>query len=697
MENLIRAFGGATEQRRARLFQRMWSGVGREMWIYLALLIIGIGALIYWYWPYMFSMARIGDIGALAYVILMLWVVLSSLTTLRNASPFDLPLQTTTPQKFLASSRAFAMALLDAARRGDATIAPVITKWRQEASATDERSGVIEPIEQPLASMVMERRSAVELFIACAFVATLGIGLCALIIWGSATWDQPIWLKFASFFPVIAFSVPLCTTLWRQGAIQWRLGPVEQSELAAVVDRQGVTLRSMAGDQTLTRIAWQDAQALARFSYRDHKFIQRTVYLLTSASDVALWSEHVAWRYATEPVIQRAQARSEAAQRLVAIAQARTGLELRDLTTAITTIRPEEIGRRTVGAWDFPAQAISQARVEGDEALAWSYWRLAHPGDERESRADAWLHRHFPGSKAIGATARARQIYLVEMARALLPYYTQLMADQVASSQQVTAEGQTLAKRLRQWIIKKEGWLAFGSLIAAFLLPLAVWAVGPLYSTPTERTLLTQVAQTQPRYFAPLTSPATGWSVIALPGTTPGAQLGQFTPHGYQLTLNDSVQAAVALAPDATLDDDGAVSVTVEQGEYSGAGIALFNAQRTAGFVFEANDNGGWSIYRYHSYCALLWKCPTFESSYLDGAPPTGVSSSSMPVTLLLIRSGRTILLYLNEQFVGVYRNEENGWATFNQVGVILENGGQATFSDLRIYPVPAGMPFWAR
>ena len=159
---------------------------------------------------------------------------------------------------------------------------------------------------------------------------------------------------------------------------------------------------------------------------------------------------------------------------------------------------------------------------------------------------------------------------------------------------------------------------------------------------------------------------------------------------------------------------DGAISVTVTVSPAIGGGSGSANlvttqavlvevsADGASALLFHVDGEGAWALTRCENlnttdadcYKDLVW---SNGSRFSDG-PLAPRPSGSTTFHLLLIRQGRTYLLYANNTFLTAYRDDAGPAAPSGAIGLYLDAFGQtATFTNLAVYPVPEGMPFWAR
>lgn len=299
---------------------------------------------------------------------------------------------------------------------------------------------------------------------------------------------------------------------------------------------------------------------------------------------------------------------------------------------------------------------------------------------------------------------------MLDLAHALLPYYPYPATPD-------TPVRRPLAPALRLlagfWFTLQ--WVALLAVVVGCLFPftdnLVVAALNPLYSQPLLATLPARVHAERPLYFTALDTPAPGWQSRVASKTDPRS--ARFTPHGYELALpnataqntrinavwNDAIRLPANGAIEVTVWVDGPTNINDPHGGEADASLLLNPSSDGAnGLEFWVSSVGYWGV----SHCAQLDRAQANcdypqmgQTGFSELAPNDGISPTYM---LLRIHQGHTYLLFANGQFLASYHDETEQPAVSGAFGLFIDPGQTvARFTNLAVYPVPAGMPFWAR
>ncbi len=601
------------------------------------------------------------------------------------------------------SVRAFARALLGAVDARDLAITPEISSGAASAQElqedTDTRIALAHPMGELSASWW-----PIAQFIGVLYLVT-GIFLVAPEI------GQPQNRGIYSGFLVWSFAIPywsLGVYAFIAGVILRRFNHIAQAGYIATVDSAGLTLRRERGQPHARRIQWGEARGFARIDYTDQSEQLCHVYILSADNERFIWYEP-----GDRPDV------SEDARRLVALIERHTHLPLLDLSRAINTAYGATYGGQTLTthgyAWSVAERALSVARASGDEALAHALLERLRPAGPL-----SWTPRGLPrlviywGLRKRGILERQN---LLDLARALLPYYPYPATPDAPIPQAPLNPSRRFLAAARLTLLQVA---ALGLVIACFYpigTNLATAILKPLYSQSLLAALPARVHAETPLYFASFTSPTPGWAIRA--ATKDDSRSARFTPQGYELALDQSVQSLqdnnnIEWNPSLQMPADGAIEVTVSvtpavgggsnsPAQVTPAGI-LFDgsADGARAHLFEVDSYGDWTLYRCHDLNDSGLGCSDFMSwsdgsSYSDG-PLASRPGGSTTFHLLLIRHGRTYLLYANGAFLAAYHDDTGPAAPSGAIGLYLDSqGNTAHFTDLAVYPLPTGIPFWTQ
>jgi len=188
------------------------------------------------------------------------------------------------------------------------------------------------------------------------------------------------------------------------------------------------------------------------------------------------------------------------------------------------------------------------------------------------------------------------------------------------------------------------------------------------------------------------------WPVDAV--TKQNHQGQRFASGVYQLFGDDATQSNWVWENSSNPFGDAAFELTVsEHGAIASSandGIGLiFNIDRygDAFSLFQIHADGSWELNPYHSLQG--------DPSQGWGYAATGDSSAIHPGigatnTLLVLKRGKVVLLYVNSHFITAYYDLDNRLPSLGFVGLYLNNDAQTgDFSNLSVYPVQPPSSEW--
>lgn len=599
------------------------------------------------------------------------------------------------------SLQAFNRALLDAvaARDGAATrtiVSGSVARADVEAHDTVTIAGLAHPAGSP------ELLQGVELLA----IAILGLVLEGFLGFLAVQHIEPDLesLGFAasqlanSFFVVSVFLFGITYAI-----IQWWFFRIARDGFTVAVDETGLTVRRAQGVGRERRVAWEEARGLARFTYYRKSSVPTYTYILDAASERVIWEEPSITEERADEAPGSAWERRERAQRLVALVQRHTGLPLLDFTGAVYASAGGDFP--TSGFSSLLAErALTVALVSGDHDLAAALLaRLRPAGPFSRSPRGALRFWIWLSVRKLSQDDRQN---LLSIARTLLPYYPNPGAPLPPTQRFLTAS----------WLTMR--YIALIALIVVCIFPfwsgLTPAIMDPLYSRPRELAALARVPMQKPLYFAALTTPAPGWRTHAATKTDPSA--ARFTPHGYELAFNgdtDATQPNIEWNPTVKASSDGAIMVTVSPSQSGGpdkysdlvtrSGV-LFDrsADGSSAMHFHIDILGDWGLARCQDLNGQNPDCDNdiveFNDIFSTGGQRAPRPHGATTFNLLLIRNGRTYLLYANGAFLTAYHDDTGPAAPSGAIGLYLNEFGEPVrFTNLAIYPVPPNLPFWAR
>ena len=605
------------------------------------------------------------------------------------------------------SSRAFARALLNAiaARDGAVTRTLVPTAASEaEASGPVTLTGLAHPVGMPDTNWGP---------------VTISYGCVILVIWEFQGFQTIHDAHFDILFFDILFTVSQLSSsiFWITmallmiafGAIFWRFHHIARHGFTFTVDDEGLTVRRARGRPHERRILWSDARGFAQVIYYQHSALPQYAYILDGGSERFIWIAPAIPAEGEKDHSGLAWEQRDSARRLVALVERHTSLPLLDISDAVNAALGGWIGNGP--QWSVAERALSVALSSGDRETARALLARLRPAGPF-SRIPRGLARLaiWRSVRRLGPDARER---LLNTARALLPYYPFPAKPDAPVPQPLPPARRFLTA---SWLTLRQ--VALVALVVACLFPL--WSgltptiINPLYSHALETAAPARVLSEQPLYSAALDTPTPGWQTRSASQTD--LRSARFTPQGYELSLRQTptlVQSNIEWNPSIQMPANGAIMITVTVSPAVGgggdngaqettAGVLLDgNTSGTHGTLFDVDSYGDWTLSRCDNLSSPDLACSdilamAYGFNFNNGplAPRPGGTTT---FHLLLIRQGRTYLLYANGAFLAAYHDDAGPAAPSGAIGLYLDAFGlTAQFTDLAVYPVPDGMPFWA-
>jgi len=189
------------------------------------------------------------------------------------------------------------------------------------------------------------------------------------------------------------------------------------------------------------------------------------------------------------------------------------------------------------------------------------------------------------------------------------------------------------------------------------------------------------------------------WPVDAVTKTV---HRGQRFVHGaYELYGDDPSQASWAWENSTGPFGDAAFEVSVSErgavGSGGSDGIGLmFNVSLYGDrfSVFRIHADGSWDLYTYRSDQSE----PANSWNYVDGGKSSAIhQGGGAENTLLALKRGKDVLLYVNNHFIEAYYDRDSELPFLGYVGLYLNDDAQTgDFSNVAVYPVqPPSSEWW--
>jgi hypothetical protein len=688
---LIQGFQDDLERGQARALRLLFSGL---VIAWLAIVSVFACSVLPTYdrnWPDLFTgqysavtSNMLGDIGFMLLPLLALAV-----TSLLGMAPYVAWFAPTQ-----RSTTAFAHALIRAVEARDPAVVYELSSATVASPQDGEQAPItLAPISRPL-DAGQEVRGKESLY----------GGLIAACLFGVFTLIAAPDLLSHSGWPFIAMISGGAIGLAALGVISLRFYHLGRTGSRVTVDNTGLSVHMRAGWRRERRILWSDMRGFARFVYYYKTAVPSYVYILSATTGRFIWEEPAIISEEASVEGQLIWERRKAARRLAALVQRNTSLPLLDISHALNAAAGGQSLDVPGYQWSVAERALPIAKQMGDQALTRDLLARLRPAGSL-SRMPRGLARWriWRSVRSIGAAERQN---LLDLAHALLPYYLYPATPDAPVRQP--------AIRILTGLGLVLQWLALLAVVAVCLFPftdnLVIAGLNPIYSQPLLAGLPARVQRETPIFASALDTPAYGW--VTRSATHDDPRSARFTTHGYELALpnatgqntrvnavwNGAIRVPAESAVEVTVWVDGPTSINDPQSVESDAGLILApNVDGSSGIAFSVESAGAWGamgcvhLDRAQADCAEL-SVVHAENSWL--APNNGDSPT---YTLLLIHHGRTYLFYTNGQFLASYHDEVANPAPSDALGFFLDSGGtMARFTNLTVYPVPQGMPFWA-
>ncbi len=248
-------------------------------------------------------------------------------------------------------------------------------------------------------------------------------------------------------------------------------------------------------------------------------------------------------------------------------------------------------------------------------------------------------------------------------------------------------------------------WPRVVSLIAVSLIPLVLFSTIMGYGSYVEHYQqsyfagLPQRVQAETPIFQDSLTTADGYWTVN-PVTTEQPEGAKFANGSYELigtnqtVINYNTTSGAGILGDAAIEVTASEQGTVDQNSSDGIGIVFAVTGDGNNFgVFEVHDDGQWELDAYHNIPNDL----NNSWDYLDGGDSAaiyqGIGATNQ---LLLIRRGKTLLCYVNDQYVGAYYDKDNEIPATGEPGVFINDGAlTGVFTNFAVYPVQPPTSLW--